>query len=388
MPTGQQYGTNVPQAQLSVGIGTSTTAFAVNSLSGWPATPFTAVLDIGQANQEPIDVLTVSGNSITLCTRNIDGTTAFNHAANATLTHADIGRDFRESRSHMDASSTPDAVGHSVHGLTSGSSVMGTSDVQTVINKTFGAGTAFTSNVNMGSGTWSGTGSLQEATLAFSGLTGATSQTSRIVGTINGTAGPTSGAFLLGDMVYDLTYRTLWVCITAGSPGTWVPLGGSITTRVTNTTLPISVPSWARTVTVNWIARSAGTGTGGDDLQLQLNGDTGANYIWQLLLGNGSSAVSSSPGVAVTSMRVGVIPAGGDTANYWVTGQLTFFIGSGSALQPVTSFFTSPSSATNIFTGTSGGQWLSSTAPNSINFVTFSGQALASGTAFAATFTP
>lgn len=127
MPTGQQYGTNVPQTTLTAGINGTATSFGVASLSGWPATPFTAVLDIGTTSQEPIDVTTVSGNTITLCTRNIDGTTAFSHGVNATLTHADIGRDFREARTHIDAST-------GVHGIAG--AVVGTTDTQTLFAKT------------------------------------------------------------------------------------------------------------------------------------------------------------------------------------------------------------------------------------------------------------
>lgn len=132
MPTGQQYGTNVPQTTLTAGITAVATSFAVASLSGYPSTPFTAVLDIGTSTQEPIDVLGVSGNTITSCNRNIDGTSGFAHAINATFTHADIGRDFREARSHIDASA-------GVHGVTG--SVVGTTDVQNLTNKTLTAGT-------------------------------------------------------------------------------------------------------------------------------------------------------------------------------------------------------------------------------------------------------
>ena len=51
-----------------------------------------------------------------------------------------------------------------------------------------------------------------------SGLTGATSATRYVGGTINGA--PTSGTFAVGDFVVDQT-GTIWVCTTAGTPGTW-----------------------------------------------------------------------------------------------------------------------------------------------------------------------
>lgn len=136
MPTGQQYGTNVPQTFLTTAIGSTTTSFTVNSSTSWPATPFTAVFGIGTSTQEAIDVTNVTGNTWT-ATRGIDGTLAQSQPLNQTITHADIGRDFREARSHIDASGGTDASGHNVHGISSLSQVVGTLDVQTMSGKTF-----------------------------------------------------------------------------------------------------------------------------------------------------------------------------------------------------------------------------------------------------------
>lgn len=125
MPTGQQYATNVPQTTLTGSVNAVATSLSVASSASWPATPFTAVLDIGTSTQEPVDVTAVVGTTWTV-TRNIDGTTGFSHAIGATVTHADIGRDFREARTHMDAST-------GIHGVTG--AVVGTTDSQTLTNK-------------------------------------------------------------------------------------------------------------------------------------------------------------------------------------------------------------------------------------------------------------
>jgi len=138
MPTGQQYATNVPQTFLTTAIGSTTTSFTVNSSTSWPATPFTAVFGIGTSTQEAFDVTNVSGNTWTV-TRGIDGTLAQNQPINQTITHADIGRDFREARSHIDASGGTDASGHNVHGIGVLSSVVGTLDIQTLSGKTLQA---------------------------------------------------------------------------------------------------------------------------------------------------------------------------------------------------------------------------------------------------------
>jgi len=160
MPAGQQYATNVPQAFLSVGITNTTNPINVNSSSGWPSTPFTAILGIGTSLQEAIDVTTVIGNSWTV-TRGIDGTSAVNHPINETVTHGDIGRDFREARSHIDSAGPLDASSEAVHGLTntSGNVVVGTKQTQTLTNKTIDTAT-YTGAQAMGAGLWSGTGGI------------------------------------------------------------------------------------------------------------------------------------------------------------------------------------------------------------------------------------
>ena len=56
--------------------------------------------------------------------------------------------------------------------------------------------------------------------VASSGLTGATTATRYVGGTTAGA--PASGTFAVGDFIVDQT-ATIWVCIAAGTPGTWSP---------------------------------------------------------------------------------------------------------------------------------------------------------------------
>jgi len=65
------------------------------------------------------------------------------------------------------------------------------------------------------------TGNVTAPALISSGLTGATVATRYVGGTTNGA--PTSGTFAVGDFIIDQT-ATIWVCLTAGTPGTWWPL--------------------------------------------------------------------------------------------------------------------------------------------------------------------
>lgn len=159
MPTGQQYSSTAPQTFITGGITSTATNITVSSNTGWPTTtPFTAVFGIGTALQEAFDVTAgASGTSWTI-TRGVDGTLAQAQPPNQTVTHADIARDFRESRSHIDAVGPTDVTGHNVHGLSTGA-VVGTSDVQTLTNKTISAGT-FTGAQAMGTGVWTGTGGI------------------------------------------------------------------------------------------------------------------------------------------------------------------------------------------------------------------------------------
>jgi len=66
------------------------------------------------------------------------------------------------------------------------------------------------------------TGEVVAPDFKVTGLTGANAVTSRFVGsTANGA--PVSGTFAVGDFIVDQT-ATIWVCLTAGTPGTWWPL--------------------------------------------------------------------------------------------------------------------------------------------------------------------
>jgi hypothetical protein len=65
------------------------------------------------------------------------------------------------------------------------------------------------------------------------GLTGATA-TSRYVGA-TASGAPATGTFSLGDFVIDQT-GTIWICTTAGSPGTWSQIGGGGVTASSTTT--------------------------------------------------------------------------------------------------------------------------------------------------------
>lgn len=67
------------------------------------------------------------------------------------------------------------------------------------------------------------TGTTTAPEFSASGLTGATAASRYVGATASGA--PASGTFAVGDFVIDRT-AAIWVCTTAGSPGTWTKVGG------------------------------------------------------------------------------------------------------------------------------------------------------------------
>jgi hypothetical protein len=131
--TTRKYSSRSQQTTLTAGINSTDTSATVVSgtalLGGVTVSAgqtFTIVLDPDTALEEIVDVTAVSTNTLTI-TRGIDGSSGQAHSAGAVVRHMAIGRDYREANTHIEASSA-------VHGLTG--SVVGTSDTQTLTNKT------------------------------------------------------------------------------------------------------------------------------------------------------------------------------------------------------------------------------------------------------------
>ena len=118
---------------------------------------FTVVIDPDTALEEIVDVSAVSTNTLTIV-RGRDGSSGVAHSAGAQVRHMAIGRDYREANLHIEAAS-------GVHGLAG--SVVGTTDTQTLTNKTIDTA----SNTITGAVTLTGTQTLTNKTLTSPTLT-------------------------------------------------------------------------------------------------------------------------------------------------------------------------------------------------------------------------
>ncbi len=171
----RDYSSIASEATLTAGIDSSATTMLVGSATGYPAsTPFTAVLDPDTSSEEIVTVSNRVGSSWTIV-RAQEGTAALPHSTGAKIRHMMTARDLREPQLHMDAST-------GVHGVTSGN-VVGTSQAQTLTNKTISGTSNTLTNIAQSSVT--GLPTLQTNYNNHAAATAAHGATGAVVGTTN-----------------------------------------------------------------------------------------------------------------------------------------------------------------------------------------------------------
>jgi hypothetical protein len=144
MAQSRYYSATATPTTLVGSISPSTTAITVAASIGFPvSTPFIVALDYGTPSEEVCLVTAVAGTAWTI-TRAYDGTSGTSHNNGAPIRHTWSAIDGNDSRAHEGST-------QGVHGIGALSSVVGTTDTQTLTNKTL------TSPAISGSPTISGT---------------------------------------------------------------------------------------------------------------------------------------------------------------------------------------------------------------------------------------
>jgi hypothetical protein len=208
--TTRKYSSRSQQTTLTSAITANATTMVVGSatslMGGATVTGterFTVVIDPDTALEEIVDVSIVSTNTLTIARGVEVGGTGQAHSAGAVVRHMAIGRDYRESNLHIEASAAyNDGTGtHAMHGIASGEGdVVGTTKTQTLTNKTISAA----DNTLTGVATLTGTQTLTNKTLTSPTITGTGAiagtftgnLTGNVTGTVSGNAGTvTNGVY-------------------------------------------------------------------------------------------------------------------------------------------------------------------------------------------------
>ena len=206
--TTRNYSSRSQQTTLSSPLNNTATTMVVGSalilLGGTSitaGTTFTVVIDPDTALEEIVDITSVTSNTFTIV-RGIDGSSAQSHSAGAVVKHMAIARDYRESNVHIEKST-------GIHGISALSSVVGTTDTQTLSNKT------------LESPVITGTPGV-DTSIIFEGTTADSNETTLTV--VDPTADRTitlpdaTGTVVLKDTTDTLTNKTLTSPIISGSP--------------------------------------------------------------------------------------------------------------------------------------------------------------------------
>jgi hypothetical protein len=191
-------------------------------------------------------------------------------------------------------------------------------------------------------------------------------------------ASPPTGLEVL---VTDLGLRAYW----NGSAWIYPPQRIGSQTLAAPGTITIPVPAAAAaafsTLRVTWAGAGTTAGTA-TYMCLRLNGDSStSSYVWQFNQASGTAQSSIGSSGTAAQIQIGTLAGAGGTAGYLGSGEFTIPNPGGSAYKAPAGISNSSNSPTGTFSGSYGGQWLSTAAVASITLLALSGSLTAGSTA-------
>lgn len=136
----RNYSNTAVETTLVGSINNVVASMVVGSVSGFPTSyPYSLAINSGEVSEEIVTVTNAVSTTLTIV-RGEDGTAAASHISGAPVIHVITARDVSEPQVHMEASTN-------VHGLSGGAAVVGTSQSQTLTNKTISGATNTLTNL-------------------------------------------------------------------------------------------------------------------------------------------------------------------------------------------------------------------------------------------------